>query len=76
MVDLAGNNVLLADVPANSAELNDSGAARTYTWTYALTSADVAGLNGNTIQTFAIGVNNYGDGLQLADLAIDVVVGT
>ncbi len=76
MVDLAGNNVLLADVPANSAALNDSGAARTYTWTYELTSADVAGLNGNTIQTFAIGVNSDGDGLQLADLAIDVVVGT
>ena len=53
-------NILIGDIPGNSAALNDNGAVRTYTWEHTLEASDVAGFapGVGALTVFGVGVND------------------
>ena len=74
---VTAENVLIGDISANSGALTDDGFVRTYAWEHTLEASDVTGFapGVGALTVFAIGVNADGEGLQLADLVLDVVDG-
>jgi hypothetical protein len=67
---------LLGAVGGGSATITDTGAVRTYTWTFTLTSAMVATIPpGTPVSIAAVGVNNTGDAILTRYNANVTVVG-
>jgi len=59
------NNYLVSRQVGATGVVTDTGGVRTYTYTFTITSADVAGIaNGTVINILAIGVDSSGAGIQ------------